>query len=117
MSETGGRWRPGTADYALLFGLYAIILALSYVFFLVWYAALRLLVGEVLEPGNSATRSAFQGVLLVLALPLFIFVLSAYYYLNAGLKGRRRDIRGRFARLAVPMVVLIGLGILLQAVL
>lgn len=117
MSETGVRWRPGAVDYAVFFALYAIILALSYVFFLVWYTALRLLVGEILEPGNSATRSAFQGVLLVLALPLFIFVLSAYYYLNSGLKGRRRDLRGRFVRLAVPMVIAIALGGLLQSVL
>jgi uncharacterized RDD family membrane protein YckC len=117
MSEQSGRWKPGTADYLVMFALYAIVLVLSYFLFFVWYAALRLLVGEILEPGSTATRSAIQGVLLILALPLFIFVFSAYYYLQGGLNSRRRQLGRRFARITVPMVVLIALGMLLQMVL
>jgi hypothetical protein len=117
MSEQSGRWRPGTTDYMLMFALYAVILVLSYFLFFVWYAALRLLVGEILEPGSTATRSAFQGVLLILAVPLFIFVFSAYYYLQGGLNTRHRQLGRRFLRVTAPMVVLIALGVLLQMVL
>ncbi len=117
MSEPSGRWRPGAADYMLMFALYAVILVLSYFLFFVWYAALRLLVGEIMGPGSTATRSAVQGVVLVLAVPLFIFVFSAYYYLQGGLSIRRRQLGRRFLRITVPMVVIMALGILLQVVL
>ena len=117
MSEQSSRWRPGIADYLLMFALYAVILVLSYFFFSIWYTALRLLVGEIMEPGSTATRSLVQGMLLILAVPLFIFVFSAYYYLQGGLNTRHRQLGRRFLRISVPMVVLIALGVLLQMVL
>ena len=97
--------------YLACYALYLVLLPLSYGVFVVWSQAVLLVVGISVEEAQA--RPFFLGVgLLVIVIGLFFLVLGAEPYLRVGVA--RKELRARFLRLAIPLVVALVVGAIAQ---
>ena len=112
----GSQWgrQSNVWRYVAVYALYALLLILSYLVFMVWQRTILLLVSTLLE-SDSAVVAVHSIVVILIGLGLFVLVIAAEPYLRGGL--RRRQVGSRFARLAVPLGATIVLGILLRELL
>ena len=111
-SQLGRRsnvWR-----YVAVYALYALLLILSYLVFVIWGSTTLLLLGTVLKQ-SSAVALIYYAVVLLIGIGLFVLVIAAEPYLRGGI--RARQVGRRFARLALSLGAVIVLGILLRELL
>ena len=102
--------KPRVVDYVLCYALYLILLAVSYVEFVIWLRTSSLLVGVAID---ETERSPVYGLAIVtIGMALFAVVMAAEPYLRGGI--RRGQLWRRFARLALPLAVAIALGVAIQ---
>lgn len=102
--------RPKRSLYVVCYLGYAAVLALSYLVFVVWREVVSLLVGYLLS--YQASSQAIYGLLVVLiVLGLFGLAMGAEPYLRRGVT--RGDLRGRLAKLILPLAGAIVLGVAL----
>src|SRR5919199_4559994 len=106
--------RNKVVDYLICYALYAVLLVLCYFVFVTWTSLVLGLIGAFLGPtvANSAISSFF---LVLLGLALFILIMVADPYLRGGI--RRQRVVQRFARFAVPLVVVEIVGELINLLL
>jgi hypothetical protein len=97
-------------DYVLCYALYAVLLALSYVVFVIWLHTSSLLIGVAM--GDEARSAGYGLAVLGIGIGLFGVVMIGEPYLRGGV--RRGQIRQRFLRLALPLAGTIALGIAIQ---
>lgn len=101
---------PRVVDYVFCYLLFALLLALSYVVFVIWLRTASLLIGVAFD---ETVRSVSYGLaILVVGIGLFGLVIIGEAYLRGGVK--RGQLRRRFLRLALPLVSLVILGIGIQ---
>ncbi len=93
--------------YVACYALYLTLLPLSYAVFVVWSQTILLALGVTVEEAQA--RPFYLGVgLLAVVVALFLLVLGAEPYLRSGVA--RKQLRARFLRLAIPLVVAIIVG-------
>jgi hypothetical protein len=105
---------PGLWDYAVCYGLYAVLLALCYLCFWTWRTTVEVVAGYLLRR-HDAFEAAYLTSILLIALLLFVLIVAGEAYLRRGMEaqragarhrvGRRRRLLERFAVLAAPLVV------------
>ena len=96
--------------YVLCYVLYALILALSYGVFVIWSQTILLALGPIVD---SQQLPALWGAgVLLIGISAYGLVLVAEPYLRDGVQ--KRQLRRRFLRIAVPLVVTIVTGIVAQ---
>ena len=88
------RWSPRPVNYVACYALYALLVTLGVTVLFIWPTTILALIG------------AFIG------LSLFTLVIAGEPYLRSGM--RRRQLRHRFVRLAVPLGILSVFGLVLQ---
>ena len=93
--------------------LSAVVLALAVAVLLLWRTTLLALSAALLG-ASDLTPLLYGTVMALLGLGLFVLTMAAEPYLRSGV--RRRQLRRRFARLAVPLAIAWGLGFVLQIV-
>lgn len=113
MSETRRSPAPGLKDYAAVYTLFAVILVLAYAIFWIWRQTLLLLL-QVFLPENYGNRSILLFSMVLIALGLFVVVLSAEPYLRKAIQSRQGDLVRRFLRIALPLAGLCAVGLLLR---
>lgn len=103
-------WRQSVAPYLACYAGFAVLLGLEYGVFAIWRWTLLDLLGAVVSAGEwDLALYGFSLVLLVLAMLLFAMVAEPY--LREGVD--RRQLRERFARLALILLLFSGMGVLL----
>lgn len=102
--ETKPDWRPGAREYAACYALYLALLALCAVTFFLLYDAVQYLFPVVLGWEHIVAAGLTVDVaIVVFGMSLFVLILLAEPYLREGV--RRREVRRRFLRLAIPLLV------------
>lgn len=97
--------------YVACYALYLTLLPLSYGVFVVWSQTILLALGVTVEEAQA--RPFYLGVgLLAVVIGLFFLVLGAEPYLRNGVA--RKQLRTRFLRLAVPLLVAMVVGAIAQ---
>ena len=99
--------------YAACYALYIVLLGLAYGVFVVWQRTILLALGVLLDQ-YEATPVLWAVGFLAIGFALFFLILGAEPYLRAGVP--RKQLRRRFARIALPLVGTIVLGIVAQEV-
>ena len=94
--------RNKVVDYLICYALYAVLLVLCYFIFVTWTSLVLGLIGVFLGP-TVANSTIYSFFLVLLGLALFILIMAAEPYLRGGI--RRQRVVQRFARFAVPLVV------------
>ncbi len=108
-SPDSSDWRPGFREYAGCYALYLVIVALSVATMYGWLLAIQWLFPIILGWDLMMANAFAVGLtLLLVGIALFSLVLLAEPYLRAGIQ--RREIRRRFARVAIPLVAVGVLG-------
>ena len=97
--------------YVICYVLYALILALSYGVFVIWSQTILLGLGALVD-GPQAVPALWGAGMLVIGICAFLFVLVAEPYLRDGVQ--KRQLRGRFLRIAGPLVVTMLVGVVAQ---
>ncbi len=105
-------WLRGPLGYMVCYLLYVLLIALGTAGILVVWRETLLLVLAVFWPESEWNRIIYLLMVFAMGIGLLIFVLSAEYYLRAGVP--RGQLLSRFARLAVPLVGVSALGFGLQ---
>jgi len=114
MAEIGPPKRPVLLDYLLCYGLYALLIICGVVVvFVIWPSAILAMIAAFMGR-SQANRIVYMALMLLLGLGLFILVMAAEPYLRHGME--RRQLLRRFGRLALPVVIAGGLGLLLLAI-
>jgi hypothetical protein len=115
---------PAGWVYALLYGLYALILVLCYVTFWTWRSTAEVVVGYVFRKADGLD-AAYLALILGIGLVLFGLALVAEPYLRAALErprraalrrpdGPLRRLTRRFVRVTGLLVGAIAVGLLMQ---
>jgi hypothetical protein len=110
---TGGRHHTSGTDQMLVYAAYAVVLALSVLGFVLWYATSSLLIGVLVGEGNSYELLQDLSSLAV-GVGLFVLAIVAEPYLRNG--ARHRELGRRFGRLALALCSLIVVEVLIQEV-
>ncbi|HEX5416122.1 MAG TPA: hypothetical protein VFZ25_10680 [Chloroflexota bacterium] len=105
--------QPTFLEYAGTYALLLVLLGLSSALCVVWYPAALLIIGVLLE-GSQAIPVTFMTTLVLIVFAMFAVVMCAEPYLRHGLW--RQEARERFARLAIPLVVIVLLGLVVPDV-
>jgi len=100
--------QPAFLEYAGSYLLLLVLIGLSSALCVVWYPAALLIIG-VLLGDSQAIPVTFMTTLVLIVFALFAVVMCAEPYLRHGLC--RQEARARFARLAVPLAVIVLLGL------
>lgn len=100
--------QPTFLEYAGTYALLLVLLGLSSALCVVWYPAALLIIGVLLE-GSQAIPVTFMTTLVLIVFAMFAVVMCAEPYLRHGLW--RQEVRARFARLAIPLAVIVLLGL------
>ena len=109
-------WQPGFREYAACYALYLALLALSALAFFLLYDAAQYLFPVVLGWEHVvASGLSVDVAIVVIGMSLFVLLILGEPYLRAGI--RRRELRRRFLRLAVPLAVARGVGYAIPIVL
>ncbi len=97
--------------YIACYGLLLLLFVLSILVFFVWRAAVITMIAAFI--GTSAANSLlYLGPMTLLGIVLFLVVMAAEAYLRTGVE--RRQLRRRFTRFAVPLVIAAVVALLLQ---
>ena len=114
MAEIGPSKRSVLLDYLLCYALYALLIICGVVVvFVIWRNAIVAMIAAFMGR-SEANRIVYLGSMLLLGLGLFILVMAAEPYLRHGVE--RRQLLRRFGRLALPLLIAGGLGLLLLAI-
>ena len=113
MERTEHRRHQLLVSYGACYTLYAVVFALAVAVLLLWRTTVLALSAAVLGESDLAPL-LYGAVMALLGFGLFVLTLAAEPYLRTGI--RRRQLRRRFARLAVPLAIAWGLGFVLQIV-
>ncbi len=105
------RWSQTLVRYGACYALYALLVALGVAVLFIWPTTILALIGAFIGL-SEANELIYMLSNLLLGLSLFTLVIAGEPYLRGGM--RRRQLRRRFVRLAVPLGLLGGLGLLLQ---
>jgi hypothetical protein len=105
------RWSPRPVNYIACYALYALLVALGVTVLFIWPTTILALIGAFIGL-SEANELIYMLSNLLLGLSLFTLVIAGEPYLRSGI--RRRQLRRRFVRLAVPLGLLSALGMLLQ---
>jgi len=103
----------GGREYLACYALWFVLIALSFLVFSVLKTAALVVIGA-LDDNTIGIPAVYGAVLIVLGLCLFGVVMAAEYYLRSGVE--KRQLRRRFARLALPLVACIVLGVVVVEV-
>src|SRR5919202_5511321 len=95
------------------YALYAVVLVLAVAVLLLWRTTMLALRAALLGE-SDLTPLLYGAVMALLGFGLFVLTMAAEPYLRSGI--RRRQLRRRFARLAVPLAIAWALGFVLQIV-
>lgn len=97
--------------YLACYALYALLLVLCYLVFVIWLQTIQLVLPLVDE--NQDPGPALLGLgAIVVGLSLYLLVLVAEPYLRGGVP--KGQLRARFLRLAGPLVVIFVVGAIAQ---
>src|SRR5919199_3909207 len=113
MERTEHRRSQTLMSYGACYALYAVVFALAVAVLLLWHTTMLALSAALLGE-SDLTPLLYGAVMALLGLGLFVLTLAAEPYLRTGI--RRRQLRRRFARLAVPLAIAWGLGVVLHIV-
>src|ERR671933_747976 len=105
------RWSPRPVNYVACYALYALLVALGVTVLFIWPTTILALIGAFIGL-STANELIYMLSNLLLGLSLFVVVMAGAPYLHSGI--RRRQVRRRFVRVAVPLGGLVALGLLLQ---
>ena len=105
------RWSHKLASYGACYALYILLVALSAAVLFIWPTTILALIGAFIGL-STANELIYMLSNLLLGLSLFVVVIAGAPYLHSGI--RRRQVRRRFVRVAVPLGGLVALGLLLQ---
>ena len=108
------RTQPRGADYVVCYALYAAILVLGYVVYLVWKKT-ALFVVLAIFGGGQATSATYGTVGLLVLIALFVVAMIAEPYLRTGVRCGQTS--HRFTVLATSLGLVIALGLALQVLL
>ncbi len=106
------KYKPGFKDYVVCYALFSALLLLSvFTVFSIWRQAL---LAALLATGWEAysVRTVYTLSMVVLGVLLFIAVFAAEIYLRGGMACQQ--VRRRFLRLLVPILVAFVGGVLLR---
>lgn len=105
--------KPQLVDYIVCYMLYATLFVLGYVtVFSVWRQAILTLLVATLDD-TYTIRTIYLVSILLMGIVLFVMVFVAEIYLRDGIP--RQQLRRRYTRLAVPLLVICLLGMLVRA--
>ena len=105
--------QPTPLEYVGSFVLFFVLVGLTFAVYVVWQTPVLLLLGLIL--GRSmALQFTDMTALVVIVFSLFALLMVAEPYLRAGLA--RSETRRRFARIAVPLVAIVVLGMIARVV-
>ena len=108
---SGQKHQPKGFEYVACYGLYAVLLILCYILFLVWKEMFTLLLSAI--NGDNFSNTALYALIVVLiGLVLFVVAMGSEPYLRAGVA--RRKLLQRFALVAGSLAGVIALGLALQ---
>ena len=110
----GATIRPPRGLYVVCYVGYAVVLALSYFVFVVWREVVALLVGMLLSY-QSSSQAVYGLFVVLIGLGLFGLVMAAEPFLRKGVT--RGDLRGRLAKVILPLAGAIIVGVAIQNVL
>src|SRR5260370_38411093 len=99
-------------SYVACYALYALLLVLSYVVFVIWSQTILLALG-VLVDQQQATPALWGLGMLIVGISLYLLVLAAEPYLRNGVPNRQ--LRARFLRIAGPMIAVILVAVVAQS--
>jgi len=105
--------RDRALAYTACYGLLLVLLLLDVILLFVWRLTLLILIARYTER-SAANSLLYLGPLLLLGMVLFVSLIGAEGYLRDGVE--RRQLRRRFLRFAVPLIVMLLLALLLQGV-
>ena len=109
--RSGRKHQPTVVEYVACYGLYAVLLVLCYVLFLVWKEMFILLLSALSH--NNFSNTALYGLIVVLiGLVLFVVAMGSEPYLRTGVA--RGKLLQRFAMVAGSLGGIIALGLALQ---
>jgi len=115
MSDTAkATQRSRLRDQIICYLLYAVLVVVAfYAAFLLWPdVVVGLLVVTV--DNRYVPRAVYPFFMLLVGLGWFIFLLTALPYLRGGIE--RQRFWNRFARLAIPLAVIVLLGLVVQSI-
>lgn len=107
-------YEPRTIVYVACYALLALVLALSYLLFVIWQRTISMLLVRVIQD-KYATTGVYGVLVVLLVMALFIVVMASEYYFRHGVV--RRALLPRFGVVAGTLFGIIGLGLAVQAVL
>src|SRR5919202_4809173 len=105
------RWSPRAVNYVGCYALYALLVVLGVTVLFIWPTTVVALIGAFIGL-SEANELIYMLSNLLLGLSLFTLVIAGEPYLRSGI--RRRQLRRRFVRLAVPLGILSVFGLVLQ---
>jgi hypothetical protein len=115
MAKTGAARKPTLLEYVACYALYVLLLIPGVLVVLfIWRNAVLAMIAAFLGR-SQANRLVYLASMALLGLGGFILVMAAEPYLRSGV--RRQQLLRRFGRLALPLVIAGGLGLLLLTVL
>jgi hypothetical protein len=97
--------------YVLCYAFYAVLLALSYVVFVIWSQTILLALGAFVD-GPEQIPALWGVGLIVVGFSAYLLLLVAEPYLRGGVQ--KRQLQRRFLRIAGPLVAIIVVGIVIQ---
>ena len=114
MTEARHLRRPTLWHYLACYGLYAVLLVLCYAAFWILRSTIEVLLSYALRR-SPAFEWVYLSTSLLVGLALFAVVIAGEAYLRTGVRrGSLSRLVSRFARLAVPLALVVGLGMVVQ---
>jgi hypothetical protein len=114
VAEPGRLRHPTIWHYAACYALYAVVLALCYGAFWTWRSAIEVVLSFLLRH-STAFGLLYLSATLLVGLALFAVAMAGEGYLRSSIRrGSLRRLGNRFARLAVPLAIAMGVAIVLQ---
>jgi membrane protein CcdC involved in cytochrome C biogenesis len=109
--------QPTIWHYAACYALYAVVLALCFGAFWIWRSTIELLASFYFRRSN-AFETVYLSTVLLVGLVLFAVVVGGEAYLRDSVRrGSFQRLVSRFVRVALPLAVVTGAGVLLQELL
>ncbi|MGI8916583.1 MAG: hypothetical protein ACR2JY_22890 [Chloroflexota bacterium] len=107
-------YEPKAVVYVACYALFAVLLFLCYVLFLIWQRTVTQILVRTVQD-KYGTTTLLELFIVLLGLILFVVVIASEHYLRVGVE--RRKLLPRFATVAGSLIGIIALGLALQELL